>query len=595
MRLFRLIHVSYACLISGLVLLALAACLSSTPVPSPNDSLVPSHLPSSTLLLPTITPEGPLIRGVVLDAKGQPIPGATVRIQAITNQTLTDDEGRFTLTGLEDGIPVTVSAWADGYYCTKVEGVTPPASDVEFNMRLIQTNDNPDYEWVSPIGENSCYSCKPGVTQVWLESDAHGRSATNIRFLTMYYGTDVKGIQSPLTRYAYNRDYGSFPLRPDPTQPYYGPGYKLDFPGTAGNCATCHIPGAALTAPYGIDPATVSGVDTFGIHCDYCHKIADVTLDPSTGLPYPNLPGILSQDVRRPFPEDELRYQLFFGSFDDDNVPMEDTYLPLIQQSQFCASCHYGVFWDTVVYNSFGEWLASPYSDVERAQAAGLESSITCQQCHMSIPTLLDGEALTNVAPGMGGVERDPLTIPAHTFPGASSSELLENAVTLSVSAHRQEEQIIVDITIFNDKTGHSVPTDSPLRQMILLVEATDPDGSVLDLVDGPTLPDWAGIGDPAEGYYADLPGLGYAKILMELWTEFSPTGAYWNPTRIVSDNRIPAFGSDTSSYTFATPPDGSAYIQVTLLYRRAFIQLMDWKGWDVPDIVMETESLEIP
>ena len=73
------------------------------------------------------------------------------------------------------------------------------------------------------------------------------------------------------------------------------------------------------------------------------------------------------------------------------------------------------------------------------------------------------------------------------------------------------------------------------------------------------------------------------------------PTGAYWNPTRILSDNRIPAFGSDSGTYTFTAPADGGATIEVTLLYRRAFIDLMDWKGWDVPDIVMEAERIEIP
>ena len=60
------------------------------------------------------------------------------------------------------------------------------------------------------------------------------------------------------------------------------------------------------------------------------------------------MPGVLSMDIRRPFPEDEDRYQLFFGTFDDDNVPEEDTYLPLLEESQFCAPCHFGVFWDTV-------------------------------------------------------------------------------------------------------------------------------------------------------------------------------------------------------------------------------------------------------
>jgi hypothetical protein len=576
----------------GLTLLLLAvliACQPATLLPEPTTPpTFPTTSPPATLTpSQTITSEGASISGTILDPGGTPISGATVRIQATTNETITDAEGHFVLSGLEEGTPINVSAWAEGYYCALAANVVPPFSDMTFTMRLVQTSDNPEYQWIPPVGENSCYSCKPGVTQVWLDNDAHGKSATNIRFLTMYNGTDVDGNQSPLTRYGFSRDYGRFPLRPDLTQPYYGPGYKLDFPDTAGNCAACHVAGAAVDAPYATDPNLVSGVNTFGVHCDYCHKVADVTLDPESGLPYPNMPGVLSQDIRRPFPSDPDRYQIFFGSFDDDNVPMEDTFLPLIKQSQWCAPCHFGVFWDTVVYNSFGEWLESSYSDPETGK--------TCQKCHMPTPTLLEGQPLTNVASGTGGVERDPLTIPAHTFPGASSTDLLQNAVTMTVSARRDGEQVVVEVTIVNDQTGHHVPTDSPLRQMILLVAATDRQGQALPLRDGPTVPEWGGVGDPTEGYYAGLPGKGFAKILMELWTEITPTGSYWNPTRVVSDNRIPAFGSDSSTFVFAAPAEGPASIEVTLLFRRAFIELMDQKGWDVPDILMEEQAITLP
>jgi len=33
----------------------------------------------------------------------------------------------------------------------------------------------------------------------------------------------------------------------------------------------------------------------------------------------------------------------------------------------------------------------------------------------------------------------------------------------------------------------------------------------------------------------------------------------------------------------------------VTLLFRRAFKQLMAWKGWDAPDIVMEQQTINLP
>ena len=397
----------------------------------------------------------------------------------------------------------------------------------------------------------------------------------------MYNGTDITGeSQSPATRYGFNRDYGRFPLRPDPNQPYFGPGYKLDFSDTAGNCAACHLPSAALAEPYGTDPNVVTGVEALGSHCDFCHKIAAVKLDPGTGLPYENMPGVLSLQMMRPSPEK----QIFFGPYDDVDAGV-DTYLPLQRQSEYCSACHTASFWGTPIYESFSEWKASPYSDAATGK--------TCQDCHMQP----DG-VITNFTPLRAGKERDPDEIFTHAFPGAADETFLQNAVTMTVDTHREADQIIVNVTIVNDQTGHHVPTDSPLRQMFLLVSATGGQGQALSLRDGPTIPEWGGIGDPSQGNYAGLPGKIYAKVLMELWTEITPTGAYWNPTRVVSDNRLAAFESDTSVYVFETSEvleTSEVSVRVTLLFRRAFRELMDQKGWDVPDIVMEEAILTIP
>jgi hypothetical protein len=179
-------------------------------------------------------------------------------------------------------------------------------------------------------------------------------------------------------------------------------------------------------------------------------------------------------------------------------------------------------------------------------------------------------------------------------MPGAGDGELLGNAVTMDMSTKLLDDTLVVTVTITNDKTGHHVPTDFPLRHMILLLEVTDSNGALLPQVDGPTIPEWGGVGDPAEGYFAQMPGTAYAKILMELWTEVFPTGSYWNPTQIMSDNRIPAFGVDTTVYTFETSGLSKHQdIKVTaqLLFRRAFITLMDQKSWDVPDILMDEQE----
>jgi hypothetical protein len=132
---------------------------------------------------------------------------------------------------------------------------------------------------------------------------------------------------------------------------------------------------------------------------------------------------------------------------------------------------------------------------------------------------------------------------------------------------------------------------------MILVVDATDSQGRPLAQQAGPTVPAWGG--DPStvlrlrsgcssgQGL-AGQPGQGYAKILQDVATGEAPVASYWKPTRILSDNRIPACGSDTTHYAFALPSDaGLAQITATLTFRRAFQALEQAKGWPASDLVM--------
>jgi len=526
----------------------------------------PSPLPSAT------------VSGRVSDANG-PVEGAIVRVQATDNKTVTDANGLFALVGLTSDAPVTVTAWAPDYYVGWTETVAG-GEPVNMTVNRHYTTDNPDYNWFSMEaldGSRSCAKCMPAVYDQW-QQDAHSQSAVNQRFLTMYNGTDVYGNQSPATRYVHSRDYGRFPLPPDAAEPYFGPGYKLDFPDSAGNCATCHVPAAAAKPgqAYAADPNRISGIEAEGIFCEFCHKIGDVTLDPATALPYQNMPGVLSMRLYRP---DEGQ-QLFFGTLDD--VTRRVSYLHLETESAFCAPCHFSVFWDTVVYNSYGEWLESPYSDPQTGK--------TCQQCHMPAT-----DATHFVLPEEGGLTRPPGRIHDHRMPGAMDEQLLQNAVTLTVEARRQGQTVVVDVNVANDLTGHHVPTDSPLRHLILLVKAADADGRPLTQLDGPVVPAWGGVGDPNQGDYAGLPGKAFAKVLEELWTEISPSGAYWNPTRVLSDNRLAALETDRSTYTFAASSQDDVLLEVTLFFRRAFIELTAQKGWTTPDIVMEYEQIVLP
>jgi len=533
-----------------------------------------------------------VISGVVRDAEG-PIAGATVRVRLTDNKTTTAADGSFSLSELTITEAISVTAWAQGYYVGYSDG-TPGLVPITVTLKPHYATDNLDYEWFSfqgVEGSASCAPCHPSYAE-W-KADAHSQSAVNPRFITMYEGTDVHGNKSPSSY-----DATGPPQLADLSQPYYGPGYRLDYRDRPGNCATCHTPLAdnlepsntcgwsgchsEFTAsmsdvvPQGIYPTGLEGDAADGVACDFCHKIGEVYLDPTTQLPYANKPGISSMRLYRP-PEGQ---QLFFGTYDD--VTRRVTYLPLEEESAFCAPCHYGVFGGVVghnevvggveVYNSYGEWLASPYSDPETGQ--------TCQDCHM-LP--LDQDYF--VFPEQGGLRRDYKPVHDHYMPGAGDEALLQNSVTMKTEARLEGDAVLVEVSITNDKTGHHVPTGTPLRHMILAVQATDADGKPLPLRDGPLLPEWT-------GNYAGQPGQYYAKILEDEWTGESPTASYWRDIRLVEDTRLPAFATDVSRYTFAAPAEGSATVEARLVFRRAFQQLMEWKGWDDPDILMEEETI---
>ena len=77
--------------------------------------------------------------------------------------------------------------------------------------------------------------------------------------------------------------------------------------------------------------------------------------------------------------------------------------------------------------------------------------------------------------------------------------------------------------------------------------------------------------------------------------TDETPVVSYWSPTQILSDNRIPALGADTSTYTFRLPTDQTTCtIEASLIFRRVFYDVSAARGWDMPDILMETQTLTV-
>jgi hypothetical protein len=315
------------------------------------------------------------------------------------------------------------------------------------------------------------------------------------------------------------------------------------------------------------DMNAVRNLITAGIHCDFCHKVGGVYLNQATGSVYPNAPGVRSQRVLRPPQGDNI----FFGPYDDIHDP--DTYLPLISQSAFCAPCHQFSMWGTPIYQSYDEWLASPFA----------EAGVTCQDCHMP-PT---GDAYFAL-PQVGGLEHPPERIPSHLQLGASDVKLLQDTVTMIASVRQNIASIVVTVSLTNTGAGHHVPTDFPGRHVLLIVEAEDSVGQALVQESGSSVPDWGG---PQAGQAGTV----LAKVLRDVESGAWPVVSYWKQTVIISDTRIPAMGNHTSVYTFARPAFGGPLtVTVRLLFRRAFQNVMDVKGWGVPDILMEEARLAI-
>jgi len=486
------------------------------------------------------------VSGRVVRLDGQPAGGAWVRAQTTDNLTYADEDGYFTLDGLDEGITVTLTGWHPDHKVGWVQ-VVPPADPVTITVRPYDTRDNVAYAWNTSFADPAnptlgCGHCMVPAIDEW-QITAHAVSGTNPRFFSLYNGTDISGTA------------------------VISPGYKLDFPGTAGNCATCHAPGAAYDAPFTTDMNELEGVDREGVFCEFCHKVGAVYLNPATGRPYDNAPGVLSMRLYRPYPDD----QIFFGSLDD--VTRRVSYLPLEKQSEFCAPCHQFSFWGTPIYQSFREWQESPYP------AQGIQ----CQTCHDP-----PGDDPYFVLPEKGGLARNPARLASHQDLGLKDSAFMTGTVAVTLTSQTIGHTVAASVTLTNVGAGHHAPTDHPGRHMILIVTATDRQGQVLPQVGGPTVPAWGG---PQAG----LAGKVFAKVLRDAVTGEYPVVSYWKQAFIIEDNRLPAFGSDSSTYVFAGPATGGQVtVTAELYFRRTFQAEMDARGWDMPDLTMAVRQAQV-
>ncbi len=257
--------------------------------------------------------------------------------------------------------------------------------------------------------------------------------------------------------------------------------------------------------------------------------------------------------------------QLFYGPL-PDAVRSGESFAQeaLYKESSACASCHEGIVFGVHVYGTYSEWLESP-------SAQGIQ----CQGCHMT-PT----GRLTNIAPGKGGIDRDPRTLASHRFAG-SGLDLLRRCLQADVRCRPDDGGMRINVTVTADHVGHRVPTGFIDRHLLLVVQAFDGNGTPAPLAAGPRLPS-------ASGAHAGQPGWLYAKLLHdEKGTAPLP---FWLPGLEMHDTRLRPGESDRRAFTFA---GRVARVEVRLWYRRFWQAVAAARGWGDNDVLVLEQQVE--
>jgi hypothetical protein len=232
----------------------------------------------------------------------------------------------------------------------------------------------------------------------------------------------------------------------------------------------------------------------------------------------------------------------------------------MYRESRYCASCHEGVVFGVPVYTTYSEWLASP------ARKQGQQ----CQTCHMA-PT----GTLTNIAPGKGGIERDPWTLAVHRFPGRQR-KMLRRCLAVSVRVLSQGGKWRAQVEVRAEQVGHRVPTGFIDRNLLLVVEAFDRHGKEVARLAGARLPPLAG--KPLVGKAGRL----YAKQLLD--GNVAGPIPFWRHHNTIQDTRLFPGRADRSEFGF---PASTNRVRVRLLYRRFWHEVAETKRWPDNEIVV--------
>lgn len=498
----------------------------ATPVEEPEVTPVTEALPDDDEeITETNEPTEFEITGIVLNGDQAPVAQAMV-MQGGRSESfvLSREDGTFTLPMVNPGYGiVTVVASKIGFRASGLEFMSA-GLDVTLTIREIKGPDNEEYVFEEPGDgvddmKEDCTHCHTKFAKDFLNSK-HAEAAKNPLLHDIYAGVNramvnqedcesaggswLQGKEPGTDSTLMMRCYLGGGVLSDLNANCGGPGeLSCDDPGLSaenkpsafGACADCHAPGIdGRLGGRDLGDAVGLAYDK-GVHCDVCHKVADIDMSKPPGVGQRLVMGRPSEPGRNTFVWDPV----YYGPLADvPNVAMGGGYQPKFNQAVFCAGCHEQnqdalipgeeVAADKFpeglpIHTTYSEWQAGPYNS----------DATPCQFCHM--PETHGVTNATNLArrenqSATFGFEREPSDVRRHSFRGPLQGEdrLIDEALYVSVKLEVAPGVVQASVSVANVGCGHAVPTGEPMRALVMVVEADGDNCAELSAMGGMTI-----------------------------------------------------------------------------------------------------------
>jgi len=272
-------------------------------------------------------------------------------------------------------------------------------------------------------------------------------------------------------------------------------------------CIRCHAPVSMVNG----DVDLKQEITNEGVTCDICHTTKELTKDPQ------HWPLILSGEDTKFGPSKKLPPH-----------DHESAYSNMFEGGKLCSGCHGGMIdvpqmqgcSDLTICDTSGEWEQSSFS----------KNKSGCNECHAT-----------------------------HSFEGAYSEEILQQAVDLNIEVNEFGGKINLNVTITNSGTGHLLPTGPPARLIFIKVLAYDQAGKVI----------WSNFNtNPMKEDPYGVFHVVFANSLGQV------PALPWIAAKIVKDTRLKPEESRKLIYKF--PAENVEKIEAKLFYRLAPSPLLD-------------------